>query len=213
MIRPAALRPRHAALLACALAVVLAAASCGGERGRAPRASGAPLPPPTGDSTAAAATAAPDGAPDAAAEHAPRLVAADAERLLAEIRRPGARATLVNVWATWCQPCRAEFPDLLRLERTYRPHGLRFMLVSADFDSLAPRAFLAEHDVAFASWYKEDDDQRFINALSPQWSGALPATFVYDAEGRLVRFWEGRAEYAAFEEAVLEAFRDSEPTP
>jgi thiol-disulfide isomerase/thioredoxin len=195
-------------------AVALAAASCGGERGAPPApgigatgsaASGAAAEPARADAGAATT-------PDAIAS-GPPVVAGDARTILAAVRAPGARATLVNVWATWCQPCRAEFPDLMRIERAYRDRGLRFVLVSADFDSSAPRAYLAGHGVRFGSWFKEDDDQRFIDAFSPQWSGALPATFVYDAGGRLVRFWEGRAEYAAFDEAVQLAMAAPPPQP
>jgi thiol-disulfide isomerase/thioredoxin len=198
------------------IALALALASCGGTRGPAPRlaATGGTRGTVPDSATAASTTAGADSAAptDAApaAGSAP-LIVADADGLRNAIRAPGARVTLVNVWATWCQPCRAEFPDLLRIERDYRAKGLRFMLVSADFDSAAPRAYLAEQQVHFASWFKDGDDQRFIDALSPEWSGALPATFVYAADGRLVRFWEGRASYPAFEEAVLEAMDASEP--
>jgi hypothetical protein len=42
----------------------------------------------------------------------------------------------------------------------------------------------------------------FIDALQPDWSGALPATFVYDHSGRLVRWWQGSASYETFVERV-----------
>lgn len=206
--------PAAPSLAALSLALALAAVSCGGG-GRAPARSGdagaagtSPAPAPAAPAGPADASA--PGAGDAAAT-GPELRAVSTDALLREVRGSGARATLLNVWATWCQPCRAEFPELLRVERDYRDRGLRLVLVSTDFDPVAPRAFLAERGVDFASFYKEDDDQRFIDGLSPQWSGALPATFVYDAGGRLVRFWEGRAAYSAFEEAVLEALAASDP--
>lgn len=136
---------------------------------------------------------------------APDVRPVAAADVLALARAPGARVTLVNVWATWCQPCREEFPDLLRLERAYRGRGLRLLLVSADFDSDLPavRAFLSRNRVGFPSYLKTGDDMGFINGLSREWSGALPATFVYDATGRLRDFWEGSASYARFEAAVL----------
>src|SRR5206468_450711 len=58
-----------------------------------------------------------------------------------------AHATLVNVWATWCQPCRQEFPDLLEAAAAHRADGLRLVLVSTDFDEQLPdvRRFLARH--------------------------------------------------------------------
>jgi thiol-disulfide isomerase/thioredoxin len=124
--------------------------------------------------------------------------------LLEAVRAPGAKATLVNIWATWCVPCREEFPDLVRLERTYRDRGLRVLFVCADFDSEMPaaRRFLAEHGVTYPSYFKTGDDMKFIDALSPKWSGALPATVLYDAAGTRRDSWEGQASYATFESKV-----------
>ena len=95
---------------------------------------------------------------------------------------------------------------ILKLEQTYRDRGMRLILVSADFDDqLADvRRFLAQHDVRMPTYLKTGKDMEFIDGLNPKWSGALPATLVYDAQGKQVRFWEGRADYAKFEAAVLE---------
>ena len=146
-------------------------------------------------------------APGAAAGAGPPLLPITAPELLERAARPGARATLVNVWATWCGPCREEFPGLLRVARANAGKGLRLMLVSADFDDQQPavRAFLGERAVSDTTFLKTGDDMVFINTLSPKWSGALPATFIYDGGGRLVAFWEGMADEARFQHAVDQA--------
>ena len=135
---------------------------------------------------------------------APPFEAATADRVLAEVRAPGARAVLVNVWATWCAPCRAEFPDMVRVAKEFRGDGLRMVFVSADVDETLPqaRAFLADHDVDFPSYHKTGDDMVFINTLDSLWSGALPATVLYDGAGRRVRFWEGQQDYETLSRAV-----------
>lgn len=132
-----------------------------------------------------------------------------AGEILSLVREPGADAVLVNVWATWCEPCREEFPDLVRLQRSYRDRGLRLLFVSGDFDSEMPavRRFLAQQGVDFRTYIKTGDDMKFIDTLNPRWSGALPATFVYDGSGRLLDFWEGKSSYAKLEEHVLHALR------
>ena len=65
---------------------------------------------------------------------APLPSPAEAGAILAEVKRPGAAAVLVNVWATWCAPCREEFPDLLHVARELAPKGLRLVHVSVDFE-------------------------------------------------------------------------------
>jgi thiol-disulfide isomerase/thioredoxin len=136
----------------------------------------------------------------------PLVTPATAEEVLAVVCQPGARAVVLNVWGTWCGPCREEFPDLLRLHRDYRDRGLRLVLLSVDFDSEVPQVnrFLAEQGVDFETYRRSGgDDDKFINTLSPLWSGALPATFVYDGTGRLRDFWEGKAGYAQMQRRTL----------
>ena len=53
-------------------------------------------------------------------------------------------------------------------------------------------------------------DETFVDGLERQWSGAIPATFVYDGSGKLVRFWEGRASYPVIKKRALEALDTKE---
>ena len=140
---------------------------------------------------APAAAAAP---PPAARPAVERVTAAGLQRV---VRAAAGRVVLVNVWATWCEPCRQEFPDLLKLRRALAGRGLDLVLVSADFDSRLPqvRSFLAAQGVEFTTYLKDESDTAFIDGLDPAWSGSLPATLVYDRNGTLRDFWEGPATY------------------
>jgi thiol-disulfide isomerase/thioredoxin len=111
---------------------------------------------------------------------------------------------LVNVWATWCDPCRHEFPTLLRVRRELATRRFRLILVSADFADQLPqvRQFLAQQGVSFPTYLKAQSDMEFINTLNPHWSGALPATFLYDPAGKLRDFWEGEASYEVIAKKV-----------
>lgn len=126
------------------------------------------------------------------------LVPATAAAVLREVEAARGSVVLVNVWATWCIPCREEFPDLLRLQGEFAGKGLRLILVSADFASQRDEveAFLRREGVAFPSFAKAQGDQDFIEGLDGRWSGALPASILFDRHGRRVAFWEGGSSYA-----------------
>ncbi len=138
-----------------------------------------------------------------AAARAPTLVPATADQILKAVREKAAPVTVVNVWATWCVPCREEFPELVRLSEDYRDRGVDLVLVSTDFQEQAARRFLADQGVREPSYFKEGGDMEFIEALNPRWSGALPATFVFDRDGTLRFFREGKTTYEELERAVM----------
>ena len=143
----------------------------------------------------------PAGAAAAVAQTPPTL--AELPEILTAVRSPGARAVLVNVWATWCDPCREEMPDLIRFYRDHRKDGLRLLLVSADDEE--NRAEVARVLVEAGlptdtlSFIKRGDDMKFINGLDRDWSGALPASFLFDGRGRKRHTWGGPITYHALE--------------
>ncbi|HEV2765669.1 MAG TPA: redoxin domain-containing protein [Pyrinomonadaceae bacterium] len=117
------------------------------------------------------------------------------------------RPLLVNFWATWCVPCREEFPDLVEIRGRYGPDTLDFVLVSLDDPSDIGKAvpeFLKEaRATAFPSYLlNADDSDAAINLVDPTWSGELPATFLYDRSGALVFKHRGRVKPAQLREAL-----------
>ena len=124
-----------------------------------------------------------------------QLTPATAAEIMEAVRHADANAVLVNVWATWCEPCVEEFPDIMAVYRQYKNQGLKVVFVSADFEDQADdvRAFLKTQGVDFPTYLKLSDDRAFINTLDPNWSGALPATWIYDGEGEKRHFWIGKA--------------------
>ncbi len=134
----------------------------------------------------------------------PPLRAVSGRQLRELVRGADADAVLVNVWATWCTSCREELPELLRLRQDYRQRGVAVVLLSGDFASerAAVLAALREHGVDFATYIKTGKDMELIEELQPEWSGALPASFVFARGGRMVEWWEGAADYARFAAAL-----------
>ena len=141
-----------------------------------------------------------------AATSAPTLVDADAAAVLKAVRAPGAKAVIVNLWASWCGPCREEFPDVLKVARELKPRGVRLVLVSGDFEAGRADAitFLKEHGVEGATFIKKGADGEFIDGLAPDWSGAMPATLIFDAAGKMQHLHEGKVTYDELKKLVLE---------
>lgn len=144
-----------------------------------------------------------------AAIAAPAPTPATASEILDAVRAAKKQVVVVNVWATWCIPCREEFPDLLKLRRQYQDRGVDVLFVSGDFSGERDQAtaFLTEQGVDFPTYIKTGDDMAFIDAFDPKWSGALPATFIYDGQGRLRHALLGKSSYAQFEAKVLDVLQ------
>ena len=113
--------------------------------------------------------------------------------------------TLVNFWATWCAPCRKEMPLLSKMEGRLSDKGFRLVSISADEPEQAPAAveFLKKNGISGATYLRQaKDDDKFINAIDPKWSGALPASFLYDRQGKVVRSFVGETEISTVEAAI-----------
>jgi thiol-disulfide isomerase/thioredoxin len=135
------------------------------------------------------------------------LESADYRRILTAAN---GRVILVNFWATWCGSCRKEMPALVKLESQLKSRGFAMMTVSTDdpeqeADALA---FLKRHAVTMPAYVlRADGDDKFITSVDSDWSGALPALFLYDRDGRKVKSWVGETATGEIETAVLKMLK------
>ena len=126
--------------------------------------------------------------------------------LVSKLRESEGRLLLVNVWATWCEPCIEEFPDLLKVRKNYADNGVDVVFISVDDQKRMRRdvqPFLRKMKVTFPTYIKQTkDDEVFMNILSPEWRGALPATFIFDRDGKLVQSYVDATTYAEVSSAL-----------
>ncbi len=102
------------------------------------------------------------------------------------------RPLLVNFWATWCDGCREEFPDLVKIDNDYRDKGLNFVAVSLDEaedvkTKVEPflKDMKARMPVVLLN-LNGGDTEVAIHVVDPTWTGDMPATFLYDKDGKVV---------------------------
>ena len=114
----------------------------------------------------------------------------NAEEMQSLLKRDGTRPLLVNYWATWCDPCREEFPDLVKIDADYRTKGLDFIAISlddmAELKTEVPK-FLRQMKATMPVYLLNvSDPEPAINSVDRDWGGALPATFLYNNQGEIV---------------------------
>jgi thiol-disulfide isomerase/thioredoxin len=132
----------------------------------------------------------------------------DTEGLLRLLKRESPRPLLVNFWATWCDPCRDEFPDLVKIDAAYRSKGLDLVAISLDdlkdINTEVPKFLRMMKAQMPAYLLNVPDPSVTISAVDAKWSGALPATFLYDAQGNVTYKHFGRFSAAELRSAIEE---------
>jgi thiol-disulfide isomerase/thioredoxin len=112
---------------------------------------------------------------------------------------------VVNFWATWCKPCVKELPAFEKLNEVYANDKVKVLLVSLDFIKhfeTKVKPFVAEKNLKSDVILLNDPrSNQWIDKVSKEWSGAIPATVIYRGKDRL--FYEGSFTYEELEKEML----------
>jgi peroxiredoxin len=107
------------------------------------------------------------------------------------------RIVVMNLWASWCPPCRAELPDLQRVASLYATRGVSIVGVNEGESAERARAFAAALQIRFPIWI--DGSERYGRAYGVL---GLPTTIVVDRRGTIVRGFDGALTFDQMRAAV-----------
>ena len=110
------------------------------------------------------------------------------------IKNDSERLRLVNVWATWCGPCRVEFPDLVTINRMYRNRDFEMVTISCDSPDIEDRvlSFLKKQQASTTNYHFDSEDKdKLAEALGGHWQGAIPFTMIIAPGGKILYQQEG----------------------
>lgn len=113
---------------------------------------------------------------------------------------------VINFWATWCKPCVEELPYFQQLAKNYEGKKLKVILVTTDMrKEIGTRVvdFVKSKGITLQVLYiNEVNADKWINKVSPEWTGAIPATWFLKGNEKFEKFHEGEFTYTELETIV-----------
>ena len=104
------------------------------------------------------------------------------------LKNNSGKLRLINVWATWCGPCLIEFPEFVTINRMYRERDFEFISICLDDTARKPKAFnfLKSRQASNKNYlFNIDNKYALIEAVDPNWQGALPYTLIVEPDGKI----------------------------
>lgn len=120
------------------------------------------------------------------------------------------KVVYLNFFATYCVPCRSEFPDIVKLQKTYGSQGLQVIEVSMNdhtdpSDNAAMTKYLDQMQPSFPVYIASSVEDSFYSAVNPKWEKngeALPMTTIYDRDGNPAHYYEKALNFQQMEQDV-----------
>lgn len=114
---------------------------------------------------------------------------------------------LINIWATWCGPCLTEYQDFITMNRMYRRRDFEFISISADVPDKKDKVLkvLKDQESSVKNYlFNSDDKYKLIEAIDPNWQGALPYTLLVEPGGKIVYAHEGAVDPFELRKMIVE---------
>lgn len=115
---------------------------------------------------------------------------------------------LINVWATWCGPCVTEFPDLVDTNVTFRGRDFEMVTIAAEYPQMEAKAlkFLQGQHASMQNYIFGDTDKYAnIEAIDPEWNGALPHTLLVNEKGEVIYRHTGALDFLELKRVIVPA--------
>lgn len=126
------------------------------------------------------------------------------------LEQKGDKVYVVNFWATWCAPCVKELPAFEKLKSVYAAKGVEVLLVSLDFPKQINKRvipFIAKKNLQSKVVLLDNGkDDSWLKSIDSSWSGAIPATLIYNKNKR--NFYEQSFDFASLEAELQLFLRD-----
>jgi thiol-disulfide isomerase/thioredoxin len=155
-----------------------------------------------GDGQSAANKSAAQTSKTKASVDPPLIDLAGYQQMIAKYR---GKPLVVNFWATWCEPCRDEYPMIVDLAKQFKSQGVEVVGVNMDDESdmNLVRRFITRMQPPFPNFRQKPgiDLDRFYDGVNPQWKGTMPQTIFYGRDGSVVGFFLGSRPRPQFEQA------------
>ena len=133
----------------------------------------------------------------------------DEEGIRNLVRNNTENLRLINVWATWCGPCVTEFPELVEMNFMYRNRGFELVTISADVPGKKETVldFLRKNHASGSNYlFHSKDKYALIEAVDPDWQGALPYTMLIKSGGEVLYAGQGAIDPLEMKRKIVAVF-------
>lgn len=143
-----------------------------------------------------------------------KLETADAAALRELRANKSGKVRLINAWATWCGPCVSEFDELVETNLRFRHRDFELVTVAAQFPDERPRVekFLQQHHASMRNlMFAGNDKYPLLEALDPEWNGALPHTLLIGVDGKVLYRETGELDFLKLRRKIVAALNAVQP--